>query len=70
MVITCLTDSEVTTLANRVQQINPAMQCIHLTTELLTENTQDPGYNWKTLAQWKALVPTHTFVSLNTWQVL
>lgn len=69
-VITTLTNTEVVTLASQIAQVNPAMQVIHLTTERLPNNNQDPSYNWKSLAEWKALVPANTFVSLNTWQVL
>lgn len=69
-VVTLLDDSEVTQLAGWIDAVDTGMDVIHLTTELLPDTTQDPLFNWKLLADWKALVPTHTWVSLNTWQVL
>lgn len=68
-VITTLTDQEVTTISGWVDNINPNIDRIHLTTVRQVKG-QDEGYNWKTLAEWKLLLPNDTFVSLNSWEVL
>jgi hypothetical protein len=73
-VITTLSDAEVLDIASDVDAINAGIDRIHLTTVLFPEKiangTQDPAFNWKTLADWKLLLPGDTFVSLNTWEVL
>jgi hypothetical protein len=69
-VVSILDDAEVIAVADWIEKVDPGLDAIHLTTELLPTGTQDPSFNWKLLADWKALVPAHTWVSLNTWQVL
>jgi hypothetical protein len=54
-VVTVLDDNEVLNIADWIERINANMQIIHLTTELLPNTDQDPRYNWKVLADWKAL---------------
>jgi hypothetical protein len=68
--ISTLSDAEVLDASDRIDKINAGITRIHLTTELQPGKTQDPAYNWKTLSDWKLLLPGDTFVSLNTWQVL
>lgn len=69
-VITLLSDAEIVDLIVDIDAINASIRRIHMTTELLPDHNQDPTFNWKTLAQWKALLPGDTFISLNTWEVL
>ena len=69
-VATVLDDSEVTQIADWIDNVDSLSQVIHLVTELLPDHNQNPVFNWKSLADWKALVPSHTWVSLNTWEVL
>jgi hypothetical protein len=73
-VIATLSDAEALNISDWIDKINPGIDRIHLTSELipakLASGRQDPAYNWKTLADWKLLLPGDTFVSLNTWEVL
>jgi hypothetical protein len=73
-VIATLDDVEVVTAAGWIDNVNAGLDVIHLTSVIqpakLASGHQDPIFNWKTLADWKALVPSHTFVSLQTWEVL
>jgi len=73
-VVATLDDSEVVTAAGWIDSVNAGIDVIHLTAVLqpakLASGNQDPIFNWKTLADWKLLVPSHTFVSLQTWEVL
>lgn len=69
-VITTLSDAEVLNISDWISRINNNIIKIHLTTELLPDNNQDPAYNWKTIDDWKLLLPNDTFVSLNTWRVV
>lgn len=38
-------------------------QIIHMVTPLLPDNTQDPDFLWLSLDDWKAVRPTHSWVS-------
>jgi len=67
-VITCLEDSETINLSQDLHFLCDTI--IHLTTELLPNNLQDLSYNWKTLDDWKQLLPNDTLLSLNTWRVI
>ena len=69
-VIATLDDSEVVQMAGWVDAVDTLSEVIHMTTELYPDANQNPIFNWKTLAAWKLLVPSHTFVSLNSWEVL
>ena len=69
-VITTLSDAEVLNISDWIDKINPDIDRIHLTTDLLPDANQDPAYNWQSLADWKLLLPGDTLVSLNTWEVL
>jgi hypothetical protein len=66
-VLTCLEDAEAATLSASMNTLAP--QVIHLTTEL-QEAGQDSEYNWKSIDDWKALLPADTIASLNTWRVV
>lgn len=73
-VVATLDDAEVVQAAGWIDDVDTGLQVIHLTSELdqakLDSGRQDPIFNWKTLADWKLLVPGDTWVSLNTWEVL
>lgn len=69
-VITTLSDAEAIELSNRVHLLDGSIDLIHVTTELYPDAAQDPAFNWKTLEEWKLLIPADTFVSVHDWQVL
>ena len=66
-VISCLKEPEVLNLSNI---LNTLGKTIHLTTEKLPNTNQDPIFTWKTLREWKELLPNDIIVSVNTWQHL
>lgn len=68
--ITTLDDTEVVNLSFNIREVTDVVSVIHMTTELLPRTIQDSRYNWKTIQQWKILLPDDIFVSLNTWQIL
>lgn len=68
-VLPSLSDSEILSIADRVDRINAGITRIHMVTTGGRGN-QDPGYNWHTLSEYKALLPLDTFVSMGDWQVL
>lgn len=41
----------------------------HYVTPLLSDHLQDEGYNWKLLEDWKALIPTDTWVEAGTFRI-
>lgn len=43
---------------------------VHLVTEKRGEGIGDSAINWKYLSEWKALAPSHTWVSLSSGEVL
>ncbi len=71
-VITCLDDTEATQFSTFLNNISD--QVVHYTTELLPDKLasghQDPNYNWKTLEDWKLLLPTDLFISANDYRVV
>lgn len=67
-VISTLTDAEATTLSNNMRGMPGNVSVAHLTTT--TRDGQDPAYNWKTLEQWKTLLPNDTFIETGTYRVL
>lgn len=67
-VCTVLTDAECVTLSGRAHQLNGVARVIHLNSTTASGNI--PGYNWKTAAEWKALLPADTIVSLYTREML
>ena len=75
-VLTVLSDAECTALSNAARQLNGIARLIHLVSTRLfdADGTTHPGqnaiYNWKTLQQWKALIPADTFVSIYTRALL
>lgn len=42
---------------------------IHLVTPRVPESIQDSAINWKTLAEWKALRPAHTWINILTGEI-
>lgn len=52
------------TACEAMLQGNVKGRIIHLVTPLQPERTQDPVINWKTMAQWKAFAPDHSWVNI------
>lgn len=67
-VLTSLTDQEAIDYSADLNQLNGFSTIYHLVSIL--QPSQDPGYNWKTLADWKALIPADTFIGIPGFQVL
>lgn len=66
-VLESLTDAEAQTLSSRGHQI--ANNVAHLV--VTTRPGNHIGYNWKTLEQWKALIPADTFIQIGgSWRFL
>jgi hypothetical protein len=61
-VLTVLSDSECTTLASRARSIPGISRLIHLVST--TRNGNIPGYNWKSVSEWKTLLPLDIIVNL------
>jgi len=68
--ILAFSDAEVLQAAGWIDAIDTLDQVIHMVTELGAGANQNPVFNWKTIEGWKALVPSHTFMSLNDWAVV
>lgn len=64
-VLEAWSDADCQVISAAMHQLAPVVQ--HLVTTL--DNQEVPG-NWKTLAQWKALLPNDTFLQAGTYQVL
>ena len=67
-VLESLSDAEMLDISDRVDKINANIDRIHLV--VTTRPGNNPGYNWHTLAEYKSLLPTDTFVSIGDWKVL
>lgn len=68
-VLTVLSDAECVALSSRLRQLSGVNRVIHLTSTRVppeSEAIQDPIYNWKSVAEWKALLPADLIVSLYT----
>ena len=77
-VCTVLSDAECTTLSGRAHTLAGIARLIHLnSTARIKTNAEgsqrfdlNPGYNSKTVQEWKALLPADTIVSLYTQEML
>lgn len=67
-VLESLTDAECTAASQKLHAFSPTTRIIHCVVTIQPGNTS--GYNWKTLEQWKALLPADTFVEAGSWRVL
>ncbi|NIT14585.1 MAG: hypothetical protein GTN99_10195 [Candidatus Dadabacteria bacterium] len=71
-IITCLDDTEATQLSTFLNNISN--QVVHYTTEIdpdkLASGNQDPNYNWKTLEDWKLLLPNDLIMSSADYRVV
>jgi len=67
-VLPALSDAEIVDLGLRINLVDAGVQVIHLVTTGGTN--QDPRFNWHTLAEYKLLIPSDTFIDLSTWEVL
>ena len=68
-VIGCLDDAEAVQFASDCSAWGGQQTVVHLVTPLMPDNTQDPGYNWKTMADWKTLIPGDIFINAVTGEV-
>lgn len=66
--ITLLDDTECTQLSSFLNDL--ANQVVHYTSEIRPNNPQDPDYNWKTLEDWKLLLPADLFISAHDYRVV
>ena len=69
-VIGCLDDAEAIQFAAYCQAWGGQQTVVHLVTPLMPDNPQDAGYNWKTLAEWKLLIPSDIFIDAVTGEVV
>jgi hypothetical protein len=69
-VIGTLSDAEAIQFAADCQKWGGQQTVVHLVTTLDPDASQDPGYNWKTLADWKLLIPSDIFIDAVTGEVL
>jgi hypothetical protein len=70
-VISTLTDQEAVDLSNDLRKVNRDIVVYHL--EVLRQddsNSQDPGYNWKSLEEWKALLPNDFIISVHDFRMI
>lgn len=65
-----LTDTEAQDMAAACQTFGGQQTVAHLVTTLQPDAVQDTDYNWKTLADWKLLIPSDIFVDAVTGEVL
>ncbi len=66
-VLESLTDAEAQDISAKVHSWTNAI-IAHFVVTL--GGQQDPGYNWKTLEDWKALLPADTFIEAGSFRVL
>ena len=68
-VLPALFDAEATQLSVDYRTYSPVPQIVHYVTT--TRPGQTPGeFNWKTLSEWKTLLPNDVFIEAGTYQVL
>jgi hypothetical protein len=70
LVLDSLTDTEIPLASNAMNSFpgNPSVQ--HYVGVLQPEADQDVDMNWKTLADWKLMLPGDTFIRTGTFEVL
>ena len=69
-VLTSLFDSEAIDLSTNLNKIPNQIQVIHLVSTLEAHGVDTGDLNWKTLANWKALIPADTFIEVGTYRIL
>lgn len=69
-VLSSLSDAEILNISSWIDQTNPGITRVHLVTTAGSGSSQNPAYNWHTLAEYKVLLPSDTFVDVSTWEVL
>lgn len=69
-VMTSLDDAECLQLASDMAAFPGAAQTIVHVVSTLQAQGQDPVFNWKSLADWKALIPGDTWIDARTGEVL
>ncbi len=69
-VMTSLEDAECIALAGYCQAWGGQQEVVHLVSTLQPGGSQDPVFNWKSLVDWKALIPGDTWIDARTGDVL
>ena len=71
-VLESLEDAEATALSVAGHAFPGQVNVIHMVYTLSATNpdAQDPAFNWKTLADWKLLIPADVFIDASTYEVL
>jgi hypothetical protein len=69
-VTTSLTDQECLDLSVACHAFPGQETVIHAVSTLQPDGSQNPVFNWKTLAAWKALIPGDTWIDVRTGEVL
>lgn len=67
-VLESLTDAEAQTLSADIQSMQGPQDTYHLV--YTPSVSDDPGYNFQSLAAWKLLIPGDTFIDAQTFEVL
>lgn len=67
-VLESLTDAECVDLSNYLNSLKNHGQIIHYV--VTDREGKNPGFNWKTLSDWKTLIPADTFCEAHTYKVL
>lgn len=67
-------DADITTqwplVSDLLEPAAPLSNIIHMVVPLFPGASLDPALNWKLLADWKALLPNHSWVDVSSWEVL
>jgi hypothetical protein len=69
-VMSGLSDPEAVQFAADCQAWGGQQAVAHLVSALQPDGSQDPDYNWKTLADWKLLIPSDIWIDAVTGEVL
>lgn len=69
-VLGCLTDAEAVSFAAACQAWGGQQTVAHIVTPLMPNNRQQPDYNWKTISDWKLLLPSDIIIDAVTGEVL
>lgn len=69
-VLESLEDNEAITLSEAAHAFPGQVEVVHVVYTLAPDGGQNPVFNWKTLADWKMLIPADTFVDASTYEVI
>jgi hypothetical protein len=69
LVLDCLSDAECQQLSTFLHNLTDTV--VHVVAPIDDGGVHDEtGWNWKTAAQWKALLPNDVFIHAGRWVVL